>query len=345
MTTNFTVVRVRQDVLRRSSVGLMYTGRSVSAELPGVSNHAYGVDAAFAFYENVSFNGYAARTQTSGLSGRDTSYQGRFEYGADRYGVRVEHLFVGDAFNPEVGFVRRDDMRRTFVSGRFSPRLVSSPTVRRLAWDASVEYIENTSGQPETRQQSLTFSAEFQNSDRINVAVDRRFEYLVRPFTVSDGVSIPLGGYNFDSARASYTAGQQRRISGRLSFEHGGFYDGTQTAVGFEQGRIGIASQLSVEPSLSINWIDLPHGAFTTRLYRARTTYTFTPRMFVSGLMQYSSSTDTVSVNVRLRWEYSPGSEVFVVYTEEQDAGDRTGRFSELLNRAFVVKVNRLFRQ
>ena len=29
-TTNFTVVRLRQDILRRSSVGLMYTGRSAS---------------------------------------------------------------------------------------------------------------------------------------------------------------------------------------------------------------------------------------------------------------------------------------------------------------------------
>ena len=94
----------------------------------------------------MSLDGYLAGTRTSGLAGRDVSYQARFDYGADRYGVRAEHLLVGDAFNPEVGFVRRDDMRRTFVSGRFSPRLVSSPTVRRFAWEAGIEYIENTAG-------------------------------------------------------------------------------------------------------------------------------------------------------------------------------------------------------
>ena len=343
-TTNFTVVRLRQDVLRRSSVGLMYTGRSESVVVPGVSNHAYGIDAAFAFYENVSFNGYAARTQTSGLPGRDTSYQGRFEYGADRYGVRVEHLVVGDAFNPEIGFVRRDDMRRTFVSGRFSPRLVSSPIVRRFAWEGRVEYVETTAGQLATRHQSVSFSTEFQNSDRISVQAERQFEFLVQPFTVADGVTIPVGGYDFDSVRASYTVGQQRRVSGQFLFERAGFFDGHQTAVGFEQGRIEVTPQLSVEPSLSINWIDLPHGAFTTRRYRARTTYTFTPRMFVSGLLQYSSDGDTVSANVRFRWEYSPGSELFVVYTEEQDVADRLNRLSALLNRALVIKVNRLFR-
>ena len=345
-TTNFTVVRLRQDILRRSSVGLMYTGRSASVEVPDVSNHAYGVDAAFAFYENVSLSGYLARTQTSGLAGRDTSYQANFNYSPDWHGVRAEHLFVGDAFNPEVGFVRRDDMRRTFVSGRFSPRLVSNPTVRRFVWEASIEYIENTAGLLETRQQALRFSTEFQNSDRINVDANRRFEYLVRPFEVSDGVTIPVGGYDSDSVRASYTIGQQRRISGRLSFEHGGFFDGDQTGISFEQGRLEITPQFSIEPSVSINWIDLPHGTFTTRLYRTRTTYTFTPRMFVSSLLQYNSSSDTLSTNLRLRWEYSPGSELFVVYTEDRgtDIFMLMPRFADLRNRAFVVKFNHLFR-
>ena len=77
----------------------------------------------------------------------------------------------------------------------------------------------------------------------------------------------------------------------------------------------------------------------------SRVTYTFTPRMFFSGLFQYNSSTDTISNNFRLRWEYSPGSELFVVYTEDWDTDPlRPDRFSELRNRGFVVKVNRLFR-
>ena len=216
--------------------------------------------------------------------------------------------------------------------------------MRRFVWEASLEYIENTAGQLETRQRSLRFSTEFQNSDRINVDADRRFEFLVRAFEVSDGVTIPVGGYDFNSVRASYTMGQQRRISGRFSFEHGGFFDGDQTEIGFEQGRIEITPQFSIEPSLSINWIDLPHGTFTTRLYRTRTTYTFTPRMFVSSLLQYNSSSDTLSTNLRLRWEYTPGSELFVVYTEDRGTERLAPRFANLLTRAFVIKFNYLFR-
>jgi hypothetical protein len=71
--------------------------------------------------------------------------------------------------------------------------------------------------------------------------------------------------------------------------------------------------------------------------------YSFSPRLFLSGLVQYSSGSEALSANLRLRWEYAPGSELFVVYTEERDT-DVFDRFSELSNRALVIKVNRLLR-
>ena len=100
--------------------------------------------------------------------------------------------------------------------------------------------------------------------------------------------------------------------------------------------------QFSVQPSMSVNWITLPQGAFTSKLASTRLTYTVTPRMFVSALMQYNSATESLGTNVRLRWEYRPGSELFLVYTDERDT--LTPRFPGLQNRAFVVKFNRLLR-
>ena len=65
--------------------------------------------------------------------------------------------------------------------------------------------------------------------------------------------------------------------------------------------------------------------------------------MFLSGLLQYNSLANTLSTNFRLRWEYSPGSELFVFYTEEQDTDPlRPNRYVEMRNRGFVVKFNRL---
>ena len=45
---------------------------------------------------------------------------------------------------------------------------------------------------------------------------------------------------------------------------------------------------------------------------------------------------------MRLRWEYSPGSELFVVYNDQRDTLARS--FPDLQNRAVIVKINRLFR-
>ena len=64
--------------------------------------------------------------------------------------------------------------------------------------------------------------------------------------------------------------------------------------------------------------------------------------MLVTALFQYNSSTKTLSTNARFRWEYQPGSELFVVYSDGRDTVPKG--FPELMNRAFVVKINRLFR-
>jgi hypothetical protein len=45
---------------------------------------------------------------------------------------------------------------------------------------------------------------------------------------------------------------------------------------------------------------------------------------------------------VRFRWEYHPGSELFLVFNEERDT--RVPRFPGLATRSLIVKVNRLLR-
>ena len=69
---------------------------------------------------------------------------------------------------------------------------------------------------------------------------------------------------------------------------------------------------------------------------------TWSDTMFVTALVQLNSDTHAVSSNIRLRWEYRPGSELFVVFNEERDT--LAARFPDLANRSVIVKVNRLLR-
>ena len=348
--TNFTVARIKRDLLRRSSIGAIFTNRSVSTVTRAGSNQVFGLDAAFAFFDNLSLGAYWAQTETTGASGRNSSYSGDLRYNGDRYGVNAEHLFIDDRFSPEIGFVRRDDMRKSFGSFRFSPRPPAIDWIRKLTGEGSYNYITDATGLVETREAQGLFRMELENSDQFDATFLQTYDFLKKPFEIADGIVIPAGSYDFHNTQVSYSFGSQRRISGRLSAERGTFYEGTKTTVAAGGGfgpsgaaRIELTPQFSLEPGMSLNWVDLPQGSFTSTLVTTRTTYTVSPLMFVSALIQYNSSNAALGTNIRLRWEYQPGSELFVVYNEQRDTL-APGAYPELENRAFIVKVNRLFR-
>ncbi len=201
----------------------------------------------------------------------------------------------------------------------------------------------------ETRQALGRFAIDFENSDQFDVTYTDNYEFLEYPFPIAPDVTIPVDGYRFEDIEVGYSLGQPRRLSGRLSVQHGSFYGGTRTSVNLGFGnafggpRFEVTPRLSIEPIVSINRIELPQGRFTTHLVTARTVYSLTPLAFVSALVQYNSSTDAVSTNLRLRWEYSPGSELFVVYNEERlTLGPQRLPWTE--NRGLIVKLNRLLR-
>ena len=339
--TNFSVMRIKGDLLRRSSVGLLFTGRSVGQSGSG-TNGVFGFDGTFGFYDDLNFNTYWARSTTNGRTRNDTSYRGQLDYQGDRYGAQLEHLFVGDDFNPEVGFVRRRDMRRSSALLRFSPRPKRIRSVRKFSYSGSIDYIENGSGHLETRESAGQFDIEFQNSDRLTLNATSSYEFLPRPFEIAPAITLPIGGYQFDNVHVQMNLGQRRTVSGQFALDRGTFYDGHKTTISVSRGRINAGSQLSLEPTYQFNAVDLREGSFNNQVVGSRVTYTMTPLMFTSALLQYNSSSHSVSANVRLRWEYRPGSEFFIVYNEDRDTFAR--RFPSLAGRAFIVKINKLFR-
>ena len=153
---------------------------------------------------------------------------------------------------------------------------------------------------------------------------------------------IPVGGYDFNELHLLYNFGPQRPVSANVTFEVGQFYNGTRTSVSTSRGRLQLNPQLTLEPGITLNVVKMPEGDFTSTLFTTRATYTVTPRMSTSALVQYNSSASTFSANVRFRWEYMPGSDLFVVLTDNRDT--LSSGFPELRNRAFIVKLTRLFR-
>jgi hypothetical protein len=336
--TTFSVARLKRDVFGSSAIGGMFTHRSLDSA-GNAPARAYGVDGTFRISQDLRVAGYLARTETEGFEGNDRSYQGSFDYVGDLYGARVQVLEVGDAFNPEVGFTRRRGFRKTAATARFSPRPASLESIRRLTWDAGIDYFEGADGRLESREQSGSFEIDFENSDAFSVSLTSSAERLVRPFRVAEGLTIPVGFYDFTRARARYQFGAHRRASGNVAVEHGGFFDGTMTSVSLSQGRVIGNNHLSIDPSITYNRVDHPEGELRQTLLRSRVDYAFGPLMFASAFLQYNTNDRGFSSNLRFRWEYSPGSELFVVWTDERD-WSREGM--GLRSQAFMIKATRL---
>ncbi|MGE3955718.1 MAG: DUF5916 domain-containing protein [Vicinamibacterales bacterium] len=338
--TNFGVVRVKRDILRRSAVGLLVTDRSRSTIGDG-HGRTFGVDGVFSFFQNLNFNTYLAATDNPTLDGRNASYRAQMDYNADRYGVQVERLTLDRNFRPDAGFTRRTAFARNSVYLRYSPR-PASRTIRKWYYEGMFDYITNPDNRLESRQALLAWRAELQNGDAAAVEVAQNYESLVNPFQIEPGVVIPVGGYGFKELHLIYNFGPQRPVSSNLTFEYGQFYNGTRTSISTSRGRVQLNPQVSVEPGVTVNVVRMPEGDFTSTLISSRFTYTVTPRMSLSALTQYNSSATSLSTNIRYRWEYQPGSDLYVVLTEGRDTVP--AGFPALRTRAFIVKFTRLFR-
>ena len=339
--TAFSVLRLKRDVLRRSAIGAILTSRSRQEANAG-RNDVAGFDGLFNFYTNLSINTLWARSMSTDAAGTDNSYRAQLDYSGDRYSVQAEHLTVGAHFRPDMGFLRRADIRKNYGSVKFSPRPKTRNRVRKYYAQGAFNHIENTSGRLEYREASTEAGIEFQNSDKLSVGATATYEYIPRPFAIATGIAVPIGGYTYDNVRFSYLLARQRKVAGSLSVEFGSLYGGGRTGVSYSRGRLAISTRLSVEPSININRVALAQGTFTNTLIGSRITETVTPRLFISALIQYNSGTTSLANNVRLRWEYQPGSELFVVYNDGRDT--RVAGFPDVLNRSIIVKATKLFR-
>ena len=342
--TNFSVLRVSRDFLRRSRVGIIATRRDPIAATPvggsSPGNLAYGIDSNINPTNEISVLGYLARTDSPGKVGNNTSYRGVFNWNADRYGLQSEHLLVEPNFNPEVGFLRRTSFRRSFGQARFSPR-PGWRGIRKVYYIGSLDYITDIHNRPESKELQGTYQMDLENSDTWSVDLTRNYERLVNRFEIGKNVFVPAGEYDFNQIRGTYTLGTQRPLSGSVTAARGSFYNGTLSEITW-RGRIGFSRRFYAEPTVSWNRVNGPGGQADSNLLSSRGTFTISPRMFVSALAQYQSRTDNISLNARFRWEYIAGSELFIVYSDGRTTLNEG--FPAVENASFVVKVTRLVR-
>ncbi len=339
--TNFSAFRVKRDLFSRSNIGVIVTHRNLSAGGAG-ANSLYGVDGNFNPTENIRINTFYMGTREPGVESghRAASYFGQFRYDTDLIDLTAERLYLGEDFDPGMGFVRRRDFTKNGGSLQFSPRPRSIKAVRQFEFEAEASNYDRPDGELETREYQFGARAVFESSDRLMFDHTVTEERLLDGFDLSDTVGVPAGNYRFSRTGVRVRMGSHRALSGMFRYEFGDFFGGSRREVSY-WGRAEVNQRFSLEPNISFNWIEVPEGEVEAQVSRLRATWTVSPRSFAGVLVQYNSAARSISANVRFRWEYSPGSDLFVVFSTNRNGDDG---LSGLSDRTLVVKFTRLFR-
>jgi hypothetical protein len=163
----------------------------------------------------------------------------------------------------------------------------------------------------------------FRSGDRFEFNANPTGERLVEAFEIADGVIIPPGSYHWRRYRLEVGTARKRRLYSQVRWWFGGFYDGELDQIEWE-GAWNPIPLFTVEFSGERNIGRLASGNFTQTLVGTRLRVNISPDLSIASYVQYDTDSDSVGVNTRLRWTFSPAGDLFVVYNQNvQSLPDR----------------------
>jgi hypothetical protein len=340
---NFSVARVQRELPNRSAVGAMFVNRQATGDLAGNRdyNRSYAFDGRVGFGQNGLVNGFIARTQTPGVSSDEYAFQVGATHNTEAWRLGAGVARVGDNFNPEVGFLARENgFRKAEVSVNRNIRLPEGSmwTLHELRPHANADMYWNLDGVLETRRVHLDQHWQFRAGHEFHTGMNLTHEGVTAPFEIFPGVIVPVGSYEHSEAQLVAFTNQGAPVSVRMRLTFGGFFGGDRVVYA-PQLRFRTSETFNTEVTWTRNDINLPGGAFVTNLISSRTSYSFTPRIYLQALVQYNDRADLWSSNVRFGWLNEANTGLFVVYNDTQGLDDST-----LLrpDRSFTIKYSRL---
>ena len=325
---DFTVARVKRALFEQSSLGVIYTRRGTSPDPEGVQpddQHTAGMDLAlntrnFLGDKNLEAEAFVVWNSNPepdvDRSLQDLGAWGfRLNYPNDIWQSHLSYREFGQAYDPAVGFVTRNDFRRVEPRIAWAPR-PATPWIRQLQFSAQFRYQEGlVAGEVQEREWQLgLLQVTFESGDFVSLTSTRTFEFLDRQFDVSEGIPILPGEYgNWDTTLRFRSAGQRRvSLDGELS--RGGFWDGER-----QRYSAGLTFRpvpgVSISGDYDLNRVQTPRGDFDTNLARLNGGWDVSPWTSLSSSIQYDTQSDIVGLFGLLRWIVKPGNEIYLVYT------------------------------
>jgi len=342
---NFTVVRVRRDILQRATLGMMFLNKE-DLHSPDF-NRSLGLDGHIPLSLYFTVSGYLAATFGPEENKQNMAGKLSLDYNSDLWRSSVSHLDIGARFNPEMGFIRRTDFRLSNASIEYSPRPKGSSVIRQFGYQLEGSYRSDHDNRMLDNELQASFSIEFQNSSRFSINVQRESEFIDYDWEVREGFLIPEGTYTGFMYSVNAQSDKSRAIAGGIDIDYGSYYTGHQMSFGLDS-TITRIRRLRMELDYRHNYIHLPEGSFRTNTLGLRMFYFFSTDLYVKAYMQwnddkyYNAGRERIVSDILLRWIYSPACNLYVVYNDARLIGPGN---NEIVNRTLMLKVTYFWRK
>jgi len=337
---DYSVARINQELPNHSSIGAIFVNRDGHGGPLGDDddyNRTYALDGRWGIGDNTVFAGYVAKTDTPRLSGKDHAFSVRGDYSSAKWSNGIGYTEVGEAFNPEVGFLARDGYRKvdSRILRRYRPadwwglHELRPHVAYRGFWDFDGFY--------ETGFIHIDNHWEWKNGFEVHTGMNITHEGVKIPFDLVEGVTVAAGEYDHEEGQLVIMSDEGVPFSASIRTTVGGLFGGNRISLQ-PTLRYRIGETFSTELSWNYNDIDLPiaDGHFQINLARLRVSYSFTPKILLQALVQYDDRDDLVATNLRFSWLQSANAGLYLVYNEIDEEGLRKPR------REFILKYSRI---
>jgi hypothetical protein len=330
-------VRIRQNLLRESSIGAIATLGDPEGR-PG--SWTAGLDwtfqtSRFQGAKNFLVGVWGLVTRRDGLAGDRTAAGFKVDYPNDAWDVALTYKRVGDGFDPSLGFVSRPGVQLWNAGINFTYRPGWS-WLRQMLHEVQPQLVLDTDGRWESYRVFLApLNWRLESGERFEFNLVPEGERLTAPLEIGDSVVLSPASYHWVRYRLEADVAAKRRISGRATWWFGPFYDGTLHQLVLT-AQIKPSRSVTFELSSERNTGRLPAGDFTQQLLSGRANVYFSPDLQLSSFLQYDSESRLAGGNTRLRWTFDPLGDLFVVYNH--NLLDRPNRWV-LESNELLVKV------
>lgn len=343
--TNYAIGRIKYRLLSESYLGAIFTEKD-SSDQSDPYNRAFGTDANFILWKELTLNGYWAKSQSSQatLKHNDSAYSENLNFTNDWMQLQLERSRVNANFNPEVGFVNRTDLVTDLADLEFIRRPNAGP-VREYDWEAFINYQPSTEGVLQTQEWQTTFRIVFQNGAYTDDDLfDNFIQYLPQSFNLFKNVYIPAGVYHYDRHQFTFGSNQDKKFVYRLFERFGSYYSGSLN----EARTHGIwhpTAHIFTDDSETWDRFKLPTGLYNVFVASYQGGYSFNRFITMSGLVQLNSVQQYPwSTNLRFQYEYKPDSFLYVIYNQgSQFNSIEAGNPSLPSQKTFTVKLTYSF--